>query len=341
MTYFARLGLAFLAMLFASSPTNAALTYYADKTDDGLSFVIVQGEFELGDDLAAFSREVARNEVTAVGFDSPGGSVAKAMELGRLIRSLGLSTLQPRGLECASACALAFMGGVQRVAQPGAIGVHRSSFADDAFSSPGEAIEHVQGATAKVVGYMVEMGIDAALLEVSLAYSKDDVRYLSLSEMERYRIVSSDRAAAPPAAPVPAKPPAAKAGANLEANVTTFVGAVINAHTWNEHAALQKLTAAYAGEVHYYGKVSQLGDVLKDKRAYFDRWPERLYAVRPQSVRVQCNDYLCIVSGIYDWSVRSVPRNRQASGSATFRYIVDIRIGMQIVGETSEVIGRQ
>ncbi|MGO8557610.1 hypothetical protein ACC724_38290, partial [Rhizobium ruizarguesonis] len=41
---------------------------------------------------------------TVVGFDSPGGNVIKAIELCRLILSLGLYTLQVRQSECASAC---------------------------------------------------------------------------------------------------------------------------------------------------------------------------------------------------------------------------------------------
>ena len=64
----------------------------------------------------------------AIGFNSPGGNVPKAVEFSRLIRARGLNTIQPRGLECDSVCSLTFMGGVNRFAQLGAIGVHKSLF---------------------------------------------------------------------------------------------------------------------------------------------------------------------------------------------------------------------
>ena len=185
-----RLGLLFLGVsLSAPGSALAALSYYTDTTDEGLSYVVVSGEFAATDNLRDFTRAVTRSGATIVAFDSPGGSVVKAIELGRLIRGMGLSTFQPREFECVSACALAFMGGAERLAQPGAIGVHRSTFGDASLSST-DAVEAIQQSTAFVVGYMVEMGVDAALLELMLGYSSRDVRYLSLSEMEHYRVVS-------------------------------------------------------------------------------------------------------------------------------------------------------
>ena len=83
-----------------------------------MRLVLVSGDFGYQDDLAAFRTSALMHQASAVSFDSP-GSVAKAIELGRLIRSLGLNTIQVRGLDCVSACAFAFLGEVRRAAEPG------------------------------------------------------------------------------------------------------------------------------------------------------------------------------------------------------------------------------
>jgi len=183
---------ALLGVLLACSPSNASLTYATGQTEDGIGYVVVSGSFEFSDNLNEFSRAVARNAASVVIFDSPGGNIAKSMELGRLIRSSGLATLQPRAFECASACAFAFFGGVQRWAEPGSIGVHRSSFAGQLDLTADSAIAQIQEMTAHVISYLVDMGIDPALLELALKYGSDDIRYLSRSEMVRYRIIRDD-----------------------------------------------------------------------------------------------------------------------------------------------------
>lgn len=73
-------------------------------------------------------------------FDSPGGDMYGAFQLGELIRATGLDTCVERGYPpatgqgpavpavCASACVFAFAGGVHRMIGPGAvIGVHQFS----------------------------------------------------------------------------------------------------------------------------------------------------------------------------------------------------------------------
>ncbi len=67
--------------------------------------------------------------------DSPGGSIAPALAIGRLIRARGLSVAVARGTDgrptetgaaCASACVLVLAAGVARSVGPGAgVGVHR------------------------------------------------------------------------------------------------------------------------------------------------------------------------------------------------------------------------
>jgi hypothetical protein len=182
--------LAVAGWLAATSSALANLTFLPDATSNGIRFIMIVGQFETDDSLEPFAALVKSYNPVVIGFNSPGGNVAKAMELGRMIRSLGLNTFQARGPECASACALAFLGGVQRYAEPGAIGVHQSSFSDTSGMSVDTAVWAVQQMTAGVMVYMTEMGVDPALLQLALHYDSNDIRYLSASEMEQYHVTT-------------------------------------------------------------------------------------------------------------------------------------------------------
>lgn len=192
-----------------SGPAAADLRYEQETTSDGVGLIIVSGVFEPDDDLQDFALAVGRIHPRAVVFDSPGGQPQKAMELGRLIRALGLSTFQPYGPACVSACALAFLGGVERYADPGAIGVHKTYFDEGAPLDPAGAVSAIQELTADTLEYLSEMEVDPELLELAMRYESTDIRYLSGSEMAEFHVTTaeprSDAAAAPAAQaePVP------------------------------------------------------------------------------------------------------------------------------------------
>jgi hypothetical protein len=190
---------------------HAELDYTKQTTSDGTPYLMVSGRFDADDDLRKFDIAVVQDHPVAVSFNSPGGNVAKSLELGRKIRAAGLPTIQARSNDCASACSLAFMGGVKRFAEPGSIGVHKSSFSDISGMDVHEAVSAVQQITAQVVVYMAEMGVDAGLLQLSLSYDSDDIRYLSGSEMKKFRVTTEGDAislSGPVASANPVIPPA-------------------------------------------------------------------------------------------------------------------------------------
>lgn len=179
-----------LSLCVSAGQALGALAYRVQHTETGIKFVVVEGAFALSDELMQFRDLVFRERPSFVGFDSPGGNVAKAVELGRLIRSFGLATFQVRKAECASACSLAFLGGTARFAEPGSIGVHKSSFSDTRGMPVDDAVSAVQQTTAEIIGYMSEMGVDPGLLQLSLSYDSNDIRYLSGSEMTKFKVTT-------------------------------------------------------------------------------------------------------------------------------------------------------
>lgn len=81
---------------------------------NGVPLVFVSGRM-VPEDVAAFAGATARLAGgAAVVLDSPGGSAVAGIEIDRLIRQRGLATLVPEGARCASACALAWLGGATR-----------------------------------------------------------------------------------------------------------------------------------------------------------------------------------------------------------------------------------
>lgn len=206
--FFVRVLLCVASVLLGATAAQAGLQFQVGQTDAGLHYIVVSGDFAYQDDLSDFEALARSNASVAVTFQSPGGNIQKAMELGRLVRRLGLNTAQFRAVECASACSLAFLGGVVRYAEPGSIGVHKSSFSGDIPMSTEDAVSGVQQMTAEIITYMIEMGVDPALLQLALQYDSDDIRYLSKSEMAKYKVVTLGlEASQPPVATLPQPSP--------------------------------------------------------------------------------------------------------------------------------------
>jgi len=132
-------------------------------------------------DAAKLARLVHDNDLT-FGFDdyvvqlnSPGGSVLEGMELGTVIRDARLETFISRSDECASACALAFLGGTRRFATGtgvgrrmefgAALGFHGFRIAADTVRLENETLSTSRIVTALILEYASRMkGVDLGWL---------------------------------------------------------------------------------------------------------------------------------------------------------------------------------
>jgi hypothetical protein len=139
-------------------------------------------------------------------FDSPGGNVAGAMELGRLIRQLGLDTAvqlnvteerrvggSAGGTEmfdiatntsCASACTLAFLGGtVREVEDDARFGVHQFSAEHGVIGDSA-----TQAAMTVLALYFEQMGVDRRLLDLASATPPGRMYWLKASDARELRV---------------------------------------------------------------------------------------------------------------------------------------------------------
>jgi hypothetical protein len=110
-----------------------------------------------------FAAEIAKrgSYVTTVVLASPGGSVADALAMGRLIREKNFTTEVEAGRYCASSCPLVFAGGAERRAGKGAaIGVHQVSAMATTPLRAEEGMQDAQIVSAVCQRYLRDMGVD-------------------------------------------------------------------------------------------------------------------------------------------------------------------------------------
>ncbi|MFN7883617.1 MAG: hypothetical protein ACK5PF_11475, partial [bacterium] len=140
--------------------------------------------------------------VTVLVFDSPGGSVFGATELGTVIRQNRLDTQQSRSYshqvefnvinivedaKCASSCVLAFVGGINRVIDPDAnFGIHQFSGASGDIGDGATQVTVVA-----LASYLEEMGISRELLDAASLVPPNRIYWLTPQQTKRLRVDNS------------------------------------------------------------------------------------------------------------------------------------------------------
>ncbi len=118
-----RLALAFLACCFALNQGVARGAEIKATPIPGLldtAMITLSGEIE-SSDAEQFRAAVAIYPKAIVAFQSPGGNLIAGIEIGTQIRLRSYLTLVPTGVQYASACALAWLGGTKRLMGPEAL----------------------------------------------------------------------------------------------------------------------------------------------------------------------------------------------------------------------------
>lgn len=144
--------------------------------------------------FAQFLKDNA-GKAKSVWLNSPGGSVADALAMGRAIRAAKLGTVVPANAYCASSCPLAFVGGVEREAGRKAwIGVHQIYTLPGERGSLGEGLAHAQSMSAECQAYLVEMGVDARAWIPAMRTPKTKLYVFTVKELNEFRLVTKTSA---------------------------------------------------------------------------------------------------------------------------------------------------
>jgi hypothetical protein len=91
------------------------------------------------------------------------------------------------------------------------------------------------------------------------------------------------------------------------------------------------------------GRALSARELFRQKQRFVQRWPERSYTVRPDTLRTACApaSETCTVHAVFDFIAVNPARGRRSTGSATLELVVDVSGPRPvIVAETSRIVSR-
>jgi hypothetical protein len=114
---------------------------------------------------------------------SNGGDIDAAMDLGRLLRKLGVFTLVGKNDQCLSACVFAFMGGERR-SVAGRLGIHRPFFPfTQATPDRPARFRHLQ---KTLRDYIEELDFPFSLYEAVMLVPPESMKILAPADLKRF-----------------------------------------------------------------------------------------------------------------------------------------------------------
>jgi len=317
---------------------NISVAPLGNDPDPGHAIVSVVGQLMPNDEIAFRSR-VGSLTKAIVAFSSSGGNLLAGIAIGKIIRMKAFATAVVDGQQCASACALAWLGGSPRLMGKGAyIGFH-AAYVDRA----GRAMETGVG-NALVGSYLTQIGLSENAVVYITQASPTDMTWLTLQDAKRIGIevvpwvFEEPKSTLTQPAVASREPP----DGDLADRAAEFVKAIHSKWSGTGAADATWIEALYAQQVDFYGKRLSRQEVVVEKRRFTERWPHRSYNIQANSMRARCDPSECIVTGNVDWETRSAARNTAASGLATFTYILVPLGGTFLVkGENGGVLQRR
>jgi hypothetical protein len=137
----------------AQAATFDLKQYSGGPGESVVNAILVEGELMFGDEKK-FADIAIQTSSAVVVLSSPGGSASAGVEIGKAIRLKGFATFVMPDFPCASACALAWLGGVPRLmSAKSQIGFHAIFLGDDGkVSSDGNAV---------VGAYLSQLGLSS------------------------------------------------------------------------------------------------------------------------------------------------------------------------------------
>jgi len=143
----------------------------------------------------AFAAEVSRHGgyIKTVVLNSPGGSVADALTIGRLIRERKFATEVEAGKYCASSCPLVFAGGVERRAgDRAAIGVHQVAAIYSVVNGPPrDEMSVAQNISARCQRYLADMGVNLQVWVHAMETPSDSLYYFTSAELLELKLATA------------------------------------------------------------------------------------------------------------------------------------------------------
>ncbi len=153
-----------------------------------LTAILATGVVEQGDveRLQAFLRQQTLKKNIAVYLASPGGNLYEGMKLGVFFHRHRIRTVVEGGYDCASACALAFLGGTDNDGKPWRSSSTDSRLGFHAFRGISEKAidaDEVQSIVADMLRYGKTVNAPVDLLIAGFSTSSKDIFWVSHSDV--------------------------------------------------------------------------------------------------------------------------------------------------------------
>jgi hypothetical protein len=118
----------------------------------------------------------------------------------------------------------------------------------------------------------------------------------------------------------------------------------LNSWSGPNQSVLDSTAEFYAPRVLFHGRTISMRALFNEKRRFVQRWPERDYRPRPESMGVTCNPAgeICTVHAVFDFTAANPARGRRSEGTGALQLIVQF-IGDKpiIVAEHSTLLGQE
>jgi uncharacterized protein len=199
------LALAF-PFLFIGAASAASIRDEPINGDPNVGMIVVQGEIVDGDEKT-FNTAIQKYSKGIVLFESGGGDLGTGLAIGETIRMKGFRTGVAPGAQCASSCALAWLGGTERFLSPTArLGFHA------AYRLDGSIAREVGLGNALVGAYLTRIGLPLQAVIYITKAAPGDMTWLTPDDAKEVGIdlsVLEDQTADPQSPPIrtPSSPP--------------------------------------------------------------------------------------------------------------------------------------
>lgn len=326
--------LVIVLFFFAPIFSRAAEFSKSKSRNGGPDTIVVVGQLSLGDEKQ-FINAALNSENAIVVFQSPGGNLFAGIEIGKAVRLKGFSTIVPDGVQCASACALAWLGGRARFLS----GTARVGFHAAYINAEGQAAVSSAG-NALVGAYLNQLGLPTSAIVYITGTPPDGMQWLNFADARRYGIdVRPFNVTARQTPPLDNFPQ--DSFSSQTSSVRKELFEFVNATNRANDLSLSYLEGKYPDQVNYYGKVLSKNSVLNDKRTFFKKWPTRNYSIRSSSVTITCEtETKCKTEGIVDWEASGSILNAKGAAALSLMWILQ-NSTWKISSETSHGFDRK
>jgi len=138
------------------------------------------------------------------------------------------------------------------------------------------------------------------------------------------------------------QPPWVARLASQEESARNLAISYLDAWSAENHRAIQATPAFYGSTVVFHGRPVSLQNLLNEKRRFMERWPERHYRYRPETMTVMCQpgSTFCHVRAVYDFDASNAARGKHSRGTGVHDLVVSFAADRAvIISETSQVLG--